>query len=213
MRARRSRGGRPRKEHTGPDLGTPELRAHQLALIGGAASGADPALSASPLGRLLALGLITAEEHRCALVYAWLYRRATGWTPPGAARIYSGTMVAGLRSTALGSDASQRVGPDEDRPAVQRRFRAAKNRLLAAGRQVCDATENLVVFEMTPEFLLAGGDGTVTGSVRRRSAQLRAIRDGLGILAACFGAGADRAGNMATHRYASLMQGTKRSRR
>ena len=94
MRARRSRGGRPRNKSFGPDLGTPEQQARRLALVGGADSGVDPALSKSPLGRLLALGLIAREEMRAAAVYAWLYRRATGWVPPGAARIYDGITVA-----------------------------------------------------------------------------------------------------------------------
>ena len=108
MRARRSRGWL-RQELFGPDLGTPELQARRLALVGGADSGVDPALSELPLGRLLALGLITREEIRGASVYAWLYRRATGWYPPGAARIYDGITVARIRSIALGP---QDDGPD-----------------------------------------------------------------------------------------------------
>lgn len=211
MRARRSRGGRPRKEDRGPDQGTPELRARRMALVGGSESGADATLSESPIGRLLALGLITREEHRCAMAYAWLYRRATGWSPPRAARIYDGTMVAGIRSIALGGPSN--LGPDAERPSAQRRFRAVKNRLLAAGRQVCDATENLVVFEMTPPFLMAPRDRTASRSLAQRSAQFRAIRNGLGILTASFGSGAAKAGDMAMHNYASLMEDRSRSSR
>ncbi len=210
MRARQSRGGRPRRESFGPDLGTPEQQARRLALVGGADSGIDPALSESPLGRLLALGLITREEMRGAAVYAWLYRRATGWAPPGAARIYDGITVTGIRSIALGP---QGEGPDAELASAQRCFRAVKNRLLAAGRAVCDATENVVVFEMTPAFLATPRDRTTARSLAHRSAQFRAIRVGLAILTASFGAGAARAGDMATHRYASLMDDRRRSRR
>lgn len=209
MRARRSRGGRPRKEFAGPDLGTPEQQARRLALVGGADSGVDAAYSESPLGRLFALGLITREEMRSAAVYAWLYRRATGWTPVGAARIYDGITAPAIRSMAIGP---QREGPETERATAQRRFRAVKNRLLAAGRSVCDATENIVVFEMIPAFL-ASGDRNAVRSLVQRSAQFRAIRAGLAILCASFGAGAARAGDMATHRYASLMDDRRRSRR
>ncbi len=210
MRARRSRGGRPRRESFGPDLGTPEQQARRLALVGGVDSGVDPALSAWPLGRLFALGLITREEMRCAAVYAWLYRRATGWVPPGAARIYQGAAVAGIRSVAFGR---QGGGPDDDRATAQRRFRAVKNRLLSAGRAVCDATENIVVFEMTPSFMAVSCERGAVRSRVQRSAQFRAIRAGLAILTASFGAGATRAGDMATHRYASLMEDRRRVRR
>ena len=209
MRARRSRGGRPRRETTGPDLGTPEQRARRLALVGGAGSGVDPAYSESPLGRLLALGLITREEMRSAAIYAWLYRRATGWTPVGAARIYDGITAPTIRSMAIGS---LREGPEMERATAQRRFRAVKNRLLSAGRSVCDATENIVVFEMTPAFLTPGARDAVR-SLAQRSAQFRAIRAGLAILSASFGAGTARAGDMATHRYASLSEDRRRSRR
>jgi len=209
MRARRSRGGRPRKESTGPDLGTQEQQARRLALVGGVASGVDPAFSESPLGRLFALGLITRDEMRCAAVYAWLYRRATGWSPVGAARIYDGITVPAIRSIAIGP---QREGPDTERATAQRRFRAVKNRLLAAGRSVCDATENIVVFEMVPGFLMPGERNAVR-SLAQRSAHFRAIRAGLAILTACFGAGAGRAGDMAAHRYASLSDERRRSQR
>lgn len=209
MRARRSRGGRPRRETTGPDLGTPEQQARRLALVGGAGSGVDPAYSESPLGRLLALGLITREEMRSAAIYAWLYRRATGWTPVGAARIYDGITAPAIRSMAIGP---LREGPETERATAQRRFRAVKNRLLSAGRSVCDATENIVVFEMAPSFLTPG-DRNAVRSLAQRSAQFRAIRAGLAILTASFGAGAARAGDMATHRYASLSEDRRRSRR
>jgi hypothetical protein len=209
MRARRSRGGRPRKESTGPDLGTPEQQVRRLALVGGAGSGVDPAFSEAPLGRLFALGLVTRDELRSAAVYAWLYRRATGWAPVCAARIYDGVTVPAIRSIAIGS---LRDGPETERATAQRRFRAVKNRLLSAGRSVCDATENIVVFEMVPSFLMPGERNAVR-SLAQRSAQFQAIRAGLAILAASFGAGAARTGDMATHRYASLSEDRRRSRR
>jgi len=213
MRARRSRGGRPRTENRGPDTGTPELQARRLALVGGVGTGADPALSTTPLGRLLALGLITRDEYRGGQAYAWLYRQATGWKPHGAGRIYDGTMVAGLKSVALGVNDAARGGPENERPAAQHRFRAVKNRLLAAGQQVCDATENLAVFELTPGFLATQSDRNIVRSLALRSHQFRSIREGLAILVAAFGTTAAQTGRMEAHRYASLMETPKRARR
>jgi hypothetical protein len=202
MPARRSRGGRPRNHATGPDQGTPELRARKLALVGGADAGVDPALSEYPLGRMLALGLVSIEEHRCAAIYGFLYRRATGYLPPAATRFGDGLSRSSLRRALPELD---RAGPDDERVAIQRRFRHAKNRLLAGGRAVCDATENLIVFQMTPSFLaMPIRPGRRLAAEMRRSAEYRAIRDGLAILAACFGAGTARAGRMETHLYASL---------
>ncbi|MEX2295838.1 MAG: hypothetical protein WD715_00365 [Dongiaceae bacterium] len=201
MPARRSRGGRPRKVTSGLDQGTPELRARKLALVGGAEAGADPSLSEYPLGRMLALDLVTIEEHRCAAIYAYLYRRATGYLPPAATKFQDALPGLSIRRALPGLD---RDGPDHERVAIQRRFRHAKNRLLAGGRAVCDATENLIVFQMTPSFLTNVQTGRRLPPSLQRSAELRAIRNGLAILSACFGIAAERTGRMETHRYASL---------
>jgi hypothetical protein len=202
MAARRSRGGRPRNTQFGPDQGTPELRARKLALVGGSGAGVDPALSEYPLGRLLALGLVTIEEHRCAAIYAYLYRRATGYLPTAATKWQDALPGIAVRRALPELD---RDGPDHELVAIQRRFRQAKNRLLAGGRAVCDATENLVVFQMTPSFMATPIEpGRRMHASIRCLPEFRAIKDGLAILAACFGAGTARAGRMETHRYASL---------
>src|SRR6185369_8353700 len=77
--------------------------------------------------------------------------------------------------------------------------------LLAAGRRVCDATENLVVFGRLPRFLDTAGR---RGAAARRAdaVELAAVRTGLEVLAACYGRAASRTGRMETHRPASLRQ-------
>jgi hypothetical protein len=66
---------------------------------------------------------------------------------------------------------------------------------------------------MTPTFLTFHGESETIRGFAQRSVQYRAVRAGLAILAATFGAGASRAGDMATHRYASLMEARRRARR
>ena len=60
------------------DLGTPEARAHKLALVGSA----DPALAEYPLGVLLARGILTPEQHDAGCHYAYLAGRVLGRTKP-----------------------------------------------------------------------------------------------------------------------------------
>jgi hypothetical protein len=192
------RRGRPATEQKAnkDDRGTPEVQARRAVL----SAGADPALSESPLGLLLARGLIGSEEHAAACIYAYLYARAVGRPRTSCAALYR--RLAGESAGAGWVELSEQA-----ETAVEERFRRGKNRLLAAGRRVCDATENLVVFGRTPRFLDTAGR---RGAAARRADDLErdAIRTGLAVLAACYGRAAGRTGRMETHRPASLRQQT-----
>ncbi|MBX6323432.1 MAG: hypothetical protein IRY94_16535 [Rhodospirillaceae bacterium] len=188
------RRGRPSWEHKANtiDRGTPEARARRAALVGGA----DPALSEHPLGVLLARGLIGPETHAAACTYAWLYARAVGWPRTSCAPLYR---------RLAGEPAGPGPAPLDEtaEAAIEERFRRGKNRLLAAGRRVCDATENVVVFGRFPRFLDSAGRRSA--AARRADAmELAALRTGLEVLAACYGKAAARAGRLETHRPASL---------
>jgi len=86
-----------------------------------------------------------------------------------------------------------------------------KNRLLAAGRRVCEATENLAVFGRAAHFL----DSRQTAQLRRGADynEFQTVLDGLAALVACYGRGARRRGRMETHRAASLAASTGRRAR
>jgi hypothetical protein len=83
--------------------------------------------------------------------------------------------------------------------------------LLAAGRRVCEATENLAVFGRSTRFL----DSRQTAQLRRGAdySEFQAVLDGLAVLVACYGLGAGRRGRMETHRAASLASSTGRRAR
>jgi hypothetical protein len=86
-----------------------------------------------------------------------------------------------------------------------------KNKLLAARRRVCEATENLGVFGRAARFL----DSRQTAQLRRGAdySEFQAVLDGLAVLVACYGRGAGRRGRMETHRAASLAASTGRQAR
>ena len=183
------RAGRPRSERPAVDQGTPEAAARRARL----AAGADPTLTESPLGLMLARGLIGQEPHDAGRYYAALYRQAVGRTQLSCDRHYGQLIADGGRQARMQDEAAQ--------ARIEERFRLGKNRLLAAGRRVCEATENLVVFGAAPRFLDARA-----GGLRRAGdgGELEAILLGLATLAACYGRGAARAGRLETHRAASL---------
>jgi hypothetical protein len=91
---------------------------------------------------------------------------------------------------------------DKSQEHIERLFRQGKNRLLAAGRRVCEATENLAVFGRPARFLA----NRRTNELRRGADynELQAVLDGLAVLVACYGRGAGRRGRMETYRAASL---------
>ena len=193
MKAWRSgRRGRPRSERPKVDQGTPELRAHRAALAGGA----DPALTEHPLGLMLARGLVTPQQHEAGFYYAYLYRRAVGRTQIASDRVYA--------QLAAGAGGGREL-EEETLARLESLFRLGKNRLLAAGRRVCDATENLVVFARPPRFLDTASRRPL--SARRADGhELEAVKAGLDVLVACYGRSAGRLGRMETHRAPSLVQ-------
>jgi len=190
------RAGRPALERPKVDAGTPELCARRARLAGGG----DPSLTESPLGILLARGLIGREQHDSGRHYASLYRQSVGRTQLSCDRHYSQLIADGGRAARSRDDAAQ--------ARIEARFRLGKNRLLAAGRRVCEATENLVVFGAAPRFLEAGLSGHRRAGDTR---ELEAVVLGLETLAACYGRSAARAGRLETHRAASLIESPRHS--
>jgi hypothetical protein len=183
------RAGRPRQDRAPVDQGTPELQARRERLVG---SG-DPAAAESPLGLMLARGLIDREQHDSARTYASLYRQTVGRT-----HLTCDPQYRQLLGEA-GRVSGERGEPEQ--AALEGRFRQGKNRLLAAGRRVCEATENLAVFGVPPRFL----DPERPSHARRHDAlDLEAVLCGLATLAACYGSGARRAGRLELHRAPSL---------
>jgi hypothetical protein len=180
--------GRPKLSRPANDGGTPELQARRSALVGVG----DPALAEYPLGIMLARGLITAEEHEAGCYYAALYAKAVARTSLSVAHIYRRMLAESGRALDL---------DDKSQEHIERLFRDGKNRLLAAGRRVCEATENLAVFGRPARFL-----DRRTAQLRRGAdhSELRAVLDGLAVLVASYGRGAGRRGRMETHRAASF---------
>lgn len=188
---RRGRG-RPKGDRPSMDLGTPELRARRTLLVGEA----DPALAAYPLGILLARGLIGREQHEAGCRYGFLYGRVLGRTHLSCAAIYE--------RLAAETGAPRANADEEQEKRHQDQFRLGKNRLLAAGRRVCDATENLVVFARLPRFLDTEGRRGA-GARRGDAIELAAVLAGLDTLVACYGSGAARLGRMEDHRAPSMV--------
>ncbi len=185
------RRGRPREERRQRDEGTPELQGRKAAM----AAGGDPALTEYPLGLLLLHGFIGAEQHEAGCYYAFLYGRAIGRTHVGCERQYR-QMMAGW-----GPDRGPL--PDEAQAQIESLFRQGKNRLLAAGRRVCDATENVVVFGRAPRFL--HDTGRKSAPVCRADAiERESLHAGLDVLVACYGRAAGRAGRMEEHKAPSM---------
>lgn len=188
----RQRRGRPKSDRPVTDLGTPELQARR-ALLAGAG---DPALTEHPLGILLARGLICREQHEAGCYYSFLYGRAVGRPHLSCAAIYD----------RLSADVNTGRPPasEEEERRYQDLFRLGKNHLLAMGRRVCDATENVVVFGRTPRFLdTAGRRGF--GARRGDAAELAAVQTGLDVLVACYGRGAGRRGRMDSYHAPSMI--------
>ncbi|MFO1057877.1 MAG: hypothetical protein U1E53_13025 [Dongiaceae bacterium] len=183
------RAGRPRQDRAPADRGTPELQARRERLAGAA----DPAAAESPLALMLARGLIDREQHDAACTYAFLYRRAVGRTHLSCDPHY--------RQMAADAGRAPEERGEAEQERLEARFRQGKNRLLAAGRRVCEATENLAVFGLPPRFL----DRERPSHAGHRDAlELEAVLRGLATLAACYGRGARRAGRLDLHRAPSL---------
>jgi hypothetical protein len=165
MRALRTpvRRGRPRKERAATDRGTPEIQSFRRNL----AAGGDPVLTEYPLGLLRLRALIDGDQHEAGCRYAYLYRQAIGRVQISYDHLYRELLAAP-------GGGSER--PEELQARIEALFRQAKRRLMAAGRQICEATEDVAVFGRMPLIL---GDGRPDGSGVR---QLAAIRAGLDAL-------------------------------
>jgi hypothetical protein len=186
------RRGRPSSDRPIIDRGTPELQAYRERLAGGG----DPVLTEYPLGLLLARGLVSREQHEAGCYYAFLYGRSIGRTQVNCSYLF-GAQAAGY--------ADRHDLTEADLAKIQALFRQGKNRLLAAGRRVCDATENLTVFGRAPRFLDAGRRRPPS-AWRADEAELAAVRLGLEVLVACYGRAAGRLGRMDLHRSPSMTQ-------
>ena len=186
------RRGRPNQDRPVVDRGTPELQAYRQRL----AEGGDPALTEYPLGLLLARGLVSREQHEAGCYYAFLYGRSIGRTQVNCSYMF-GAQAAGY--------ADRHELSEEELAKIQALFRHGKNHLLAAGRRVCDATENLVVFGRSPRFL--DGERRRTRSAwRADESELAAVCAGLEVLVSCYGRAAGRLGRMDLHRSPSMTQ-------
>lgn len=188
---RRNRG-RPRLDRPRMDLGTPEAQARRAALL----ADGDPAFSEYPLGLMLARGLIGREQHEAGCYYGFLYGRVIGKGELSCAGLYE-RLAAGVRP-------DRPVPREEAEQRDQALFRTGKNRLLAAGRRVCDATENIVVFGRWLRFLDEHGRRAAAAR-RGDAADLAAVLAGLDTLVACYGRGAARRGRMEAHRAPSMV--------
>jgi hypothetical protein len=184
------RRGRPKGERPAIDKGTPEQQARRLRL----AAGADPVLTEYPLGMLLARHLITGEQHEVGCYYAYLYARTIG-----DGQVRCGFLYQQVASIWIGSEEIS----DATQAKIESLFRLGKNRLLAAGRRLCDAVENVAVFGRTPRFLNAS-DRRPDSAWRADATDLEAVRQGLDVLIACYGRAAGRAGRMEEHKAPSM---------
>ena len=184
--------GRPRFDRPSVDQGTPEQQARRQAL----AAGGDPALTEHPLGLMLARGLISVEQHEAGSYYAMLYGWAVGGTDVSVASLYRRLLAEGWHGKEIG---------EEDLARIQALYRLGKNRLLAAGRRISTATENIAVFGRPARFL----SRSAGGKLKRGAdfAELEAVLEGLSVLVACYGRGAKRRGRLDAHRPRSLRHG------
>lgn len=133
---------RPRK-----DLGTPEVIAKRLALVGPGNSDRppDPALAHYPLGVAFARGIVTSEQHQAGLDYALAFAVAIGRPAMGAGRALARFMAD-----------DRGAMDDADRERLTTDWRAYGDALLAHSRAVKDTLENVVVYERLPAWLLPG---------------------------------------------------------
>lgn len=156
-------------------------------------------MSEYPLGLMLARALIGREQHEAGCHYGFLYGRVIGKGQVSCAGIYE-RLAAEVR-------ADRPVASEEREARDQALFRMGKNQLLAAGRRICDATENIVVFGRMARFFDLDGR---RGAAARRgdAAELAAVIAGLDALVACYGRGASRRGRMDAHRAPSMIART-----
>ncbi len=159
----KARRGRPRQQRDAHDRGTPEIQALKRKL----AAGGDAALTEYPLGMLRLRQMIDGDQHEAGCHYAFLYRQAVGRVQISCDHLYRELL-------AVPGGGGER--PEALQARLETQYRAAKRRLLAAGRRACEATEDVAVFGRMP-LILADPQADTQGAW-----QLRAIRAGLDAL-------------------------------
>jgi hypothetical protein len=186
-----SKRGRPRFDRPSIDQGTPEQQVRRQAIAGGG----DPALTEHPLGIMLARDLISPEQYEAGCQYAMLYYQTVAPTSVSVAAHYRRMLAEGGGGAEIGEESLERL---------QALFRLGKNRLLAAGRRVSTATENIAVFGRPARFL----SRSASMKLQRGAdfAELQAVLDGLSVLVACYGRGAARRGRLEMHRPPSMQK-------
>lgn len=171
----KAKRGRPAAGRPAIDRGTPELQARRARL---ASRGGD-ALTAYPLGVLLANGDIGEDAHEAGCRYAWLYGFVFGRTGPAG------------QSWVNAPRGEPREFPHEIAAAIERDFRAAATCLAqnGAGKTLL---EELVVFGREPRWMRPLAPGM------RDVAEARAFHAALAALTRHFkGEGSKDAGNAA----------------
>jgi hypothetical protein len=189
--------GRPRFDRPSIDEGTPEQQVRRQAL----AAGGDPALTEHPLGLMLARGLISIQQHEAGCYYAMLYGWAVGRTDVSVASLYRRLLAEGWHGKEI---------DEEDLTRIQALYRLGKNRLLAAGRRISTATENIAVFGRPARFLSRSAGGRLMRGAD--FAEFEAVLEGLSVLVACYGRGAKRRGRLDAHRPPSMGRGGRREK-
>ena len=142
---------------------------------------------------MLARDLISREQYEAGCQYATLYIQTVAPTTVSVASHYRRLLAEG--------GGGQEI-EEEDLRRLQALFRLGKNRLLAAGRRVVAATENIAVFGRPARFL--SRSATMTLKRGADFAELQAVLDGLSVLVACYGRGAGRRGRLETHKSPSM---------
>jgi len=127
-----------------PDQGTPELRAKRQALVGAG----DPALSAHPLGVLLAQGAIDDAHYRAGLRYAFLYGKVFGRTK----------IVAHYADRYLGTVDYAELD-DTQAARFESALRECWRMVAPLGARAKRVLDDIAVYERFVPWILAGGTG------------------------------------------------------
>lgn len=183
---RRRRAGRPRKQHRRRTARgilvredglrpTPELLRYRRALVG---EQADPRLAESPLGVLLARGLISEEERLAGQRFAWLHRLAFGRSSVAASDPLRPPELlgAGPETPPLGAGQAAWLAARE---AEMDRARAELQDCGAGAYRAVQAAAVVLAF---PDWM--AGQRPLTPA---EEAGLRDLQRGLACLADCFG--------------------------
>ncbi|MGE3230256.1 MAG: hypothetical protein AB7J30_12560 [Hyphomicrobium sp.] len=136
----RPRTAPSRRRRIAVDHGAPLVVAKRLALVGAGTSlrPADPNRAYYPLGVALERGFVTDEQHQAGIAYTRAF-------------------AVGLRRPlALGIASDQAEVSDERRAELTIAWRLYSAALAAMSRRIKDDTDNLVLYERWPLWLLPG---------------------------------------------------------